>query len=80
MRRGDKRVVEAEKGGVGREVEASLGHEPLERGGKGREWGMENRSRREARDQEGKREKGQVAPFIVGQAYLAVVRKLWSGF
>jgi hypothetical protein len=34
-----------------------------------------NKSKREARDQENKRERrGQAAPFIVGQAYLAVAR------
>jgi hypothetical protein len=54
----------------------------MERGG--REWGERGhkgaRGKREARErQESKRErKGQAAPFILGQSYLAVARLLWG--
>ena len=72
--RGAKRVVETEKGREReKEVEASYGH---------METGEGNVDRGGARGQERERERGkrkrgrrgQAAPFIVGQAYLAFVR------
>jgi hypothetical protein len=48
---------------------AEAGYEHMERGG--REWG-ESGSKRAREEQESRR--GQAAPFIVGQAYLAVAR------
>ena len=71
MGRGVKRVVEAEKGRErekSREVEASHGH--MER-----EKGMGREGEQEGTRECGTRERrGQAAPFIVGQAYLAVAR------
>jgi hypothetical protein len=67
MGRGINRIVEAEKG---REERIRGYHDHLERGrkgvgGGGRQAG--SKSRRERR-------RGQAAPFIVGQAYLALAR------
>jgi hypothetical protein len=65
MRRGVKRVVEGES----REVEA--GHDHIERG----EKRMGREGEQEGKRQESKRgRRGQAAPFIVGQACLAVTR------
>jgi hypothetical protein len=50
-----------------------VGRELVERGGG--EWGQRGRSKGAEEEQEGKRERrGQAAPFIVSQAYLAVAR------
>jgi hypothetical protein len=78
MEGGVKRVVEAEKGRKKEKVDASLDH--VERGGEGngeRGGQVGSKSKRDKRssEQESKREsRGQGAPSIVGQAYLAVAR------
>ena len=47
----------------------------MERGGKGMGKGQGDRTGARREEQEGKRgRRGQAAPFIVGQAYLAVAR------
>ena len=73
MERGIKGVIEAEKGREreSREVEAGMAMSTW-REGKGKSPRGQERSKREARVRE--REEGQAAPFILGQAYLAVAR------
>jgi hypothetical protein len=78
MGKGVKRVVEAEKGREGKRVEKwrlamntwRQGEGNRKGSGKGREEPKRTREK-----QENKRERrGQAAPFIVGQAYLALAR------
>jgi hypothetical protein len=70
MEGGVKRVVEAEKGRKKEKVDASLDH--VERGG---QVGSKSKRDKRSSEQESKREsRGQGAPSIVGQAYLAVAR------
>ena len=78
---GVKRVVEEEKGREKERVEVDAGHDHI--GAGAREGARESEERQEDREQEqksprnqeNKRERrGQAAPFIVGQVYLAVAR------
>jgi hypothetical protein len=67
-----KRVVR-QREGESREVETGHGH--MERGGK-RMW---REGEQEGKSKRVRGRRGQAAPFIVGQAYLAVARKLRGG-
>jgi hypothetical protein len=53
------------------------GGKGMGRGG-GRGWGGGKKSRERAREVQ-ESEEGEVAPFIVSQAYLAIAKKLWGG-
>ena len=71
MGRGVKTVVEAEKG---REGEQRSGGLPWPCGENGEGNGREEEQGNKRQERGKSKRRGQVAPFIVGQAYLAVAR------
>jgi hypothetical protein len=74
MGEGVKRVVEAERGRESREIEVSHDHVGVCGGGGNGERGEQEGARGSKRARGKRKRRGQAAPFIVAQVYLAVAR------